>query len=699
MAQTPEIKNILYITLSNLGDAMMALPAFDFIRRQCPGGRITVVAGPRTRCVFENHPDVAELIVFDKHAPLKDKIALFHRLKRTGFDCVIDLKNTFYRWAIKADYKNPAFIKYPAWCRHSSQKHLYKAVVALRGADIDEEHFEELNSRRNPSFILSRDLETAGDLLADNGIQAAQEFVLLVPGALSSLKRWARDGFIDVGRQIIKKYGFKVVVAGITSEQGLVDSVVAGIGEGSVGLCGKTTFGQLAALVQSSKLVICNDSGVLHVASYLDKLVVGIYGPSDYKEYGPWSKRGLAIRKNVICAPCGKAHCANDRQCIETISPFDVMLGVKLVLESDHARLKEGRYRRILVVRTDRIGDVLLSTPVLKALREHYPSSYIAMMVAPATKDIVEGNPYLDKVIVFDKDKLSGLFSTVNFAKRLKKENFDIAVMLHPTVRVHLLAFLAGIKERIGYDRKAPYFLTRTIPHRKHEGARHEAEYNFDLLEPLGIYNVQRQLYMPIRLEAQRTVDWLLREAGLGEADTLVAVNPAASCVSKLWPLAKFAQVIDRLGAKPGVKVLIVADTSHSNISEELLGLTQSSPVDLSGRFDLSQLACLFKRCKLVISNDSGPVHMAVAVGTPVISIFGRNQPGLGPKRWGPLGQFDVFLHKITGCEPCLAHDCTSSFKCLEAVSAEEVLENAGRILNFNDHAAGCPPKQKEELR
>jgi heptosyltransferase-2 len=681
MAQTPEIKKILYITLSNLGDAMMALPAFDFLRRECPQSQITVVVGPRTRCVFENHPDVGELIVFDKHAPLKDKIRLFLRLKRAKFDCIIDLKNTFYRWGLRAAYKNPAWIKYPHWCQHSSQKHLYKAIVALRGHAIDEEHFEELNTRRNPSFILNQDFETVSNLLAGYGILEGQEFALIVPGALSSLKRWAKDGFIEVGREIIRKYGLKVVVAGIAEERGLVDTVVAGIGEGAIGLCGRTTFGQLAAVVLSAKLVICNDSGVLHTASYLDKLVIGIYGPSDYKEYGPWSKRGLAVRKNVICAPCGKAHCVRNRECIETITPFDVMLGVRLILEGDEARLKESRYRRILVARTDRIGDVLLSTPVLKALREHYPMSYIAMMVAPATKDIVEGNPYIDKVIVFDKDKSRGLFSTINFAKRLKKDGFDIAVILHPTVRVHLLAFLAGIKERIGYDRKGPYFLTRTIAHRKQEGTKHESEYNFDLLEPLGIYNVQRELYMPIRSSSQRVVEELLEQAGITPQETLVAINPASSCISRRWPLSKFAQVIDGLAARQGVKVLIIADTQHRNISEELLSLTQSMPLDFSGRFDLSGLASLFKRCRLVISNDSGPVHMAVAVKTPVISIFGRNQPGLSPRRWGPLGPADIFLHKKTECEPCLAHACTNSFKCLEAISVEEVLAHAERIL------------------
>lgn len=681
------VKKILYITMSNLGDAMMALSAFDFLRREFPLAKITVVAGPRTKCVFEFHPDVDELIIFDKHSSLRSKIDLFFKLKKERFDLIIDLRDTFYRWGLKAKYKNPVWKSYPRWAVHSSQKHLLKAVMAVKGTGIQEDEFLEFNTRRSPSFISLEDQNYTKNLLKENQVLENEEFVLIVPGARSELKKWHPRGYAQVVKEIRKKYGYKVVIAGDRGDRALIQEIIRDSGEEVLDFSEKTTFGQLASLILRSKMIICNDSGAIHMASYLDKPIVGIYGPSDYKEYGPWSKRGIVVRKSLLCAPCGKAHCQHHRECIETITPYDVMLAVRLILEGDEARVREDKYQRILVVRTDRIGDVLISTPVLKALRDHYPTSFIAMMVSPITKDLVEGNPYVDQVIIFDKDKKHrGLLATLSFSKKLKKYGFDVALILHPTLRVHLICFLAAIRERIGYNRKAPYFLTQQIFHKKEEGQKHELEYNFDLLKTLGISEVSRQLYMPIRESSERFVEELLREQGIRSQDKIVAINPAASCLSKLWPLQKFAQVIDHLIESYRVKVLIVADEPHRSLSEELLSLTKTRPMDFTGRFNLSQLASLFKRCVLVISNDSGPVHISVAVGTPVIAIFGRNQPGLSPLRWGPLGPSDAILHKKTDCAPCLAHACTRHFKCLEAISVEEVLEHVERLLSKRDH-------------
>ena len=682
MVELLEVKKVLYITMSNLGDAIMALPAFDFLRRCCPQAKITVVAGPRTKCIFENHPDVSELIIFDKQASLRQKIDLFFKLKRGSFDVVVDLRDTFYRWGVKACYKNPARLSYPSWVTHASQKHLFKAAVALFGLSFTEEQFHEFNTRRNPSFISWKDQESTEKLLEENKLSRKDEFVLVAPGCRSDLKQWGKEGFIAVARQIREKYGYPVILLGDKSDQLLARAIVCASGEGIVDLSGKTNFGMLASLVQWSKFVIGNDSGILQIASYLDKPTVGIYGPSDYKQYGPWSKRGLIVRKNILCAPCRKAVCPFDHECIKTITPYDVMLAVRLILESDEAKVCENKYQRILVVRTDRIGDVLISTPVIKALRDHYPMSFIAMMVSPYTRDLVEGNPYLDLTIAFDKDKKdAGFLATLSFAHKLKKMKFDVVIVLHPTVRVHLICFLAGIKERIGYDRKAPYFLTKTFPHTKQRGEKHEAEYNFDLLVPLGILEVKKDLYMPIKETSERFVEDFLKDIGVSEKDKIVAINPAASCISRRWPLQKFADLIDQLITTYNVKVLIVADTIHRTLSEEVLRLARSNPYDCSGRFSLSQLASLFKKCALVISNDSGPVHIAAAVETPVISIFGRNQPGLSPQRWAPLSKVHAVFHKKTDCTPCLAHDCLNQFKCLEAITVSEVLDQAGQIL------------------
>jgi len=683
MAATPQdVKKILYITMSNLGDALMALPAFDYLRRTFREARITVVAGPRTRVLFATHADVDRLLVFDKRAPLREKRQFFRQLQAEGFDVLIDLRNSFFRWGLRARYKNPAWVRMPSWIEHSRHEHLYKTVVAVGGRNISKEEFLALDARRSPSFIRPEDRGHVEELLAQRGIPKGETFALVAPGARSDLKKWHISGYAQVIRELPAETGLPVVVIGDSGDRTAIEQVVRESGGRAVSLIGQTDFGQLAALLLRSRFVICNDSGILHLAGYLGVPVIGIYGPSNERRYGPWSAQSLVVRKHVMCAPCEKAHCRRGRVCIETVRPFDVLLAVRVLLAGQAESVRQTRYQRILVARTDRIGDVLLTTPAVKALRLHYPTSYIAMMVAPATRQLVEGNPYLDEVIVLDKrGRHRGMLATWRLALALRRKGFDVAVILHPTVRVHLLCFLAGIRERIGYDRKAPYLLTRTIPHKKQEGRKHELEYNFDVLGLLGVTTAERELFMPIRPDAEREVEGRLKEAGIAADVTLVAVNPAASDASKRWPAAKFAALIDRMGQMPGVRVAVVADAAHRAVTQELLLTTRVSVLDFTGAFDLSQLASFFKRCRLLVSNDSGPVHIAVAVHTPVISIFGRNQPGLGPERWGPVGPRDVAVHKETGCDPCLAHACTRGFRCLEAISVDEIFAHAQKIL------------------
>ncbi len=683
MVEAPQdVKKVLYITMSNLGDVLMALPAFDFLRRTFRRARITVIAGTRTKVLFETHPDVDRLIVYDKRSSLGAKRALFRELQAEGFDVVIDLKNSFYRWGLRARYKNPAWVRMPSWIVHSRHEHLYKTVLAVGGRGISKEEFLALDARRNPSFIRAADHGYVDGLLAGRGIAKADTFVLVAPGARSDLKKWDISGYAQVIRELPAAVKLPVVVIGDRGDRTVIEGVVRDAGAGVVALIDQTDFSQLAALVQRARFIICNDSGVLHLGSYLGVPVIGIYGPSNERRYGPWSAESLVVRKHVACAPCEKAHCARGRVCIKTIRPYDVLLAVRVLMQGQAERVRRTPLKRILLARTDRIGDVLLATPAIKALRTHYPTSYIAMLVSPTTRQIVEGNPYLDEVIVMDKrGRHRGFLATWRLAQVLRRKDFDVAVVLHPTVRVHLLCFLAGIRERIGYDRKAPYFLTRSVPHKKQEGRKHELEYNFDLLEPLGITTVEREITMPIRMDAERAVELRLKEADVGPHVSVVAINPAASDLSRRWPTEKFAALIDRLGQLPGVRVVVVAEAAHRAVTQELVSMIHVRAVDFTGAFDLSQLASLFKRCRLVVSNDSGPVHLAVAVHTPVIAIFGRNQAGLSPERWRPLGPRDVVVHKKMECNPCLAHACVRGFQCLEAISVEEIFRHAQRLL------------------
>ncbi|MCX5701866.1 MAG: lipopolysaccharide heptosyltransferase II [Candidatus Omnitrophica bacterium] len=338
--------------------------------------------------------------------------------------------------------------------------------------------------------------------------------------------------------------------------------------------------------------------------------------------------------------------------------------------------------RRILIVRTDRIGDVLLSTPVIKALRDSYPRAYISMMVSTYAKDIVEGNPYLDEVITYDKDiRHRSWLASIKFAQSLKKKRFDLAVILHPTNRAHIITFFAGIPKRIGYDRKSGFLLTDRIKHEKQFGEKHELEYSLDLVRYLGIEPKDKNLFMPINPESERWVEELFEKEGIEKKAKLLAIHPGASCPSKIWPNERFSEVADRLIDRYSFKVLLIAGPKDIIKAERVLKNMRGNAINLAGKISVSQLASVLKRCALFISNDSGPVHIASAVGTPVISIFGRNQKGLSPKRWGPVGSKDRVLHKEVGCISCLAHNCVKEFACLKAITVEDVVDAAESIL------------------
>jgi len=337
---------------------------------------------------------------------------------------------------------------------------------------------------------------------------------------------------------------------------------------------------------------------------------------------------------------------------------------------------------QILLTRTDRIGDVVLSTPAIKAVRDKYPNAHIAFMVRPHAKDIVEGNPYLNEVIIYNKyGEHKSFLGTIRFALALRRRKFDLAIMLHPTNRVHLIAFIAGIPERVGYDRKMPFLLTKRMPHMKQKGEKHESEYTLDILRFADIGVKDREISVTVRKKDVAKAERMLEEYHVPVSGTLIAVNPGASCASKRWAPGNFAALCDNLAGKFKARILIVSDRANSEFANAVAGGMRHEPVNLAGKTTVGELAALLSKCSLFISNDSGPVHIASGLKVPVISIFGRKNPGLSPKRWGPTYERSVVFHKDVGCDPCLAHTCRKGFKCLEAVTPAEVLAAAQKLL------------------
>lgn len=340
-------------------------------------------------------------------------------------------------------------------------------------------------------------------------------------------------------------------------------------------------------------------------------------------------------------------------------------------------------YQRLLITRTDRLGDLVLSTPVFQALREKFPESHLACLTFLENRAAVEGNPHLNEVILYDKKgSEKGWLGNYWFAKQLAKKKFDAVIHLHPTHRMHWAGWLARIPVRIGYRKKSGWTLTHSIADQKGEGLKHESEYNFDLLQFLQVgFDKKFAPFFPLREKDKRSLSFLLRNLNRDDSKPYVVINPGASCPSKIWPADRFAELINRLQEKYGLQAVLIGSENDLKFSRNVRRYSSQPILDLNGRLSLGMLGWLLKDSKLLISNDSGPVHVAGAVGTPVISIFGRKLPGLSPRRWGPLGNTGRVIHKDVECEICLAHNCQINFLCLDAVSVEDVLKKAAEFL------------------
>jgi heptosyltransferase-2 len=323
---------------------------------------------------------------------------------------------------------------------------------------------------------------------------------------------------------------------------------------------------------------------------------------------------------------------------------------------------------RILVTRTDRIGDLVLTTPLFKALREKFPKGHLAVLVFLEHREIVEGNPFLDEVILYDKKGSErGLVGQFRFSQKLRKKKFDMVIHAHGTNRMHLAGWLAGIPVRVGYARRAPWALTHVHPYDKKEGERHEAEYLFNLLEPLGIARPGKiEPCFPVTEQGERLLESvlagmnissdqshsrskefnvngtssgnLLRKENGGQDRPWIVLSPSASDVTKMWPAERFAELVTRLDKERSSFFLAIGTAKDQAILQSLKQKTQVPVVDLGGKLSLGMLGALLKKSALLVTNDSGPAHIGAAVGCPVVSIFGRYEPGLGPQRWRPLG-------------------------------------------------------------
>ena len=350
--------------------------------------------------------------------------------------------------------------------------------------------------------------------------------------------------------------------------------------------------------------------------------------------------------------------------------------------------------RRILCIKLKHIGDVLLMTPTVRALRRAWPESAVATLVPRGTEGVLAGNPDLMGVLVFDRDAgIAGSWQTI---RDLRAFSPDLVLEMGQGDREAILGWLSGARRRVGY---APgqsggwrhVLLTHAVPW---NGLQHMVETNLDLVRACGVPAEASRPVLIVQAEARSRMAERLASAGLMPGQPLVVVHPVSRWLFKAWPEACCAEVISHLIRRAGVAVAVTSGPERAEVEAANRILARvatpraAAPIiDMVGQTTLPEMAALLERAVLFLGVDSAPMHMAAALGVPVVALFGPS----GEMSWGPWGDGNVVVSSPYLCRPCGQDGCLGSKRsdCLEAIPAQAVILAAAAVLGRSLPSAG----------
>ncbi len=325
--------------------------------------------------------------------------------------------------------------------------------------------------------------------------------------------------------------------------------------------------------------------------------------------------------------------------------------------------------RRILVIKLRAIGDVVLSTIVSKNLRLAFPDARIEFLTEPASYDVVRNNPFLNGAFVYDKKTMSGF----ELIRMIRREEFDLVIDLFGNPRTALVTKLSGARIRVGFRFRGRTYAYNVIAEPR--GNRvHNSQFNLDALEALGVEILDRNIYFGFTSDDAQYADEFMQ---FPKGKPVVCINPGGGWYTKRWGVENFAALADRIAKEFKAGIVIAWGPGEREEAVRLASL-MSTPARIPPPTTLPQLGAMLKRCSLLVTNDSGPMHIAAAVGTPILGIYGPTNPMLQ----GPYG----VLHKIIRnesltCLGCNYLECPIGHPCMIGLGVEEVLAGVRALL------------------
>jgi predicted lipopolysaccharide heptosyltransferase III len=335
--------------------------------------------------------------------------------------------------------------------------------------------------------------------------------------------------------------------------------------------------------------------------------------------------------------------------------------------------------KKILLIQLGDIGDVVLTTPTIKTLKENHPSGEIFVLLRSHARQLLEGYPLVDGLFSLDKKKKS--FAEEIAYQRdillgLRSERFDLSIDLRAGTRGAFVSFLSGARVRIGrYRGDGRLCRNRLFTHLvspENELNQYAAMHSLNMLAPFDLEIEDTHPELITTYEQQRSAENILREERIPPDRPILALHPFSRWGYKEWPIKNYAKLINYMCSRYKVSLIVTGSIEERARASEIARMSRSNVHNLAGTTSLGELAAILKKCSLLIGIDSAPMHIAAAVGTPTVTIFGPSSP----LNWAPQGKHHSVISKDLPCVPCRQKGCNNSevSRCLDELSAEEVI-------------------------
>lgn len=331
---------------------------------------------------------------------------------------------------------------------------------------------------------------------------------------------------------------------------------------------------------------------------------------------------------------------------------------------------------KVLIRATNWVGDAIMALPALRAVRKRFSDAEIAIVARPYVGDIYRDQGICDQLVPYDPKGLhSGWAGRERLAREIRTQKFDVALLLQNAFDAAWLAWRAKIPERIGYARDARSFLLTkalSVP-KPGEIPAHEKFYYLELLHRAGwLESVLDEKFIGLQVsdDKRKAADEFLHKSGARAAARRIAIGAGASYGSaKCWPPSRFAEVTNRLQSESDADVILFGTAGEAGVSAAIAAELRRPPIDLTGKTAIAELPALLSQCHIFIGNDSGAMHVAAAVGLPIVAVFGPTDP-LGT---APVTPRCNIVQQRPYCSPCFLRRCPTDHRCMTAVTAEMV--------------------------